>query len=215
MVTLTCPVCNKDYEVVRRYRSKRKYCSKACSGEAKKLLYKGRYYHFNKLDNEKEADICRLYKDELMPANTIAPLFDVCTATIVRVIRKYHIERTPSQAAYLRVKQHPDIVASVAAQKIGKFCGNKSVRYKNGSGMWTVNIFKRDGYTCQDCGLHEPEIIEAHHIISKKEAPEKQYDLDNGVTLCPNCHKRRHIQLTKNGTYRAKTYGDIWQLEQA
>lgn len=215
MVTLTCPICNRDFDIVRRNRSKRKYCSRECSGEAKHQQYKGRYFHFHKLNDEKEKEICSLYTDKLMTAQSIAPLFDVSTGTIIRVVRKHHIERSTHEAAMLRCKSHPEVIARAAKKKLGMFVGEKSPRYKNGSGMWSTNVLIRDNYTCQDCGLHEPEILEVHHIVSKQVAPEKQFDLDNGITLCPNCHKRRHIQITKNGTFRAKTKVEvpIWQSE--
>ncbi|MHB9032337.1 MAG: HNH endonuclease [Anaerolineae bacterium] len=209
LVTLVCPICNRDFEVVRRLRSKRKYCSQACAGKAKKDAYIGRHFVFHKLNDEKEKEICRLYTDEKMPAMLIAPLFDVSVATIIRVVRKHHLERTTSEAALLRAQQHPEITKQSAEKKRGMFIGEKSFLYKNGSGRWATNIFERDNYTCQDCGLHEPEIVEAHHIISKMADPEKQFDLSNGVTLCPNCHKRRHIQTTKNGTLRSKTCREV------
>lgn len=215
LVTLVCPICFRDFEVVRSNRGKRKYCSQSCSSEAKKVLYKDRYFHFHKLDEIKEKEICSLYVEKEMPASRIAPLFNVSNATITRVIRKHHVERSVSEASILRVKQHPEIVIQANQKKIGRFCGTKSARYTNGSSMWQKNIFERDGYKCQDCGLYEPEIVEAHHVVPKKIAPELEFDLTNGITLCPNCHKRRHVQITKNGTLRSKTKHevDIWQLE--
>lgn len=54
--------------------------------------------------------------------------------------------------------------------------------------QWSQEIFKRDDYTCALCndrGGH----LEAHYIIPRSECPEKKFDLDNGVTLCINCHR--------------------------
>lgn len=205
MVTLTCPICGNDFEVIRSKRSKRKYCSYGCSNEMKRRTYVGRTYTFHKLSVEKEKEICKLYVDKLMPTTKIAPIYDISVSTVTRVLRKYHVERTQSEAAILCRKQHADIYAKADLKKVGLLVGKKSPKYINGSGKWAVNIFERDGYTCQDCGLHEPEIVEAHHIIHKRIAPELQFELSNGVTLCPNCHRRRHVQITKTGTLRIKT----------
>ncbi len=43
--------------------------------------------------------------------------------------------------------------------------------------------YERDGYKCVECG--EDAGIEAHHIVYEEE-------LDNLVTLCHSCHKKRH-----------------------
>lgn len=201
-----CPICQKPFEV-KPYQNRRKYCSYACVDEMKRQQYKGRHYHFHKLDDEKEREICELYKDKEMPANTIAPIFNVSIATIIRVIRKHKIERTVKEAAALRIKQNPDLAKLAAQKKIGRFLGEKSPLYKNGCGRWTRNVMERDNYTCQDCGLHDPEIVEAHHIKPRKEFPELAYDIDNGVTVCPNCHKRRHLHLCKDGKYRPRMGG--------
>lgn len=61
-----------------------------------------------------------------------------------------------------------------------------SSKYKN----WRLSIFKRDNYTCQKCGSKEK--INAHHLYSWKEYPEKRYDLENGITLCEKCHIKVH-----------------------
>lgn len=52
-------------------------------------------------------------------------------------------------------------------------------------------ILERDEYTCQDCGK-ENENFNAHHIIPTSESEEKAHDIDNGVTLCIECHASRH-----------------------
>jgi 5-methylcytosine-specific restriction endonuclease McrA len=59
---------------------------------------------------------------------------------------------------------------------------------------------ERDDYTCQRCGLCEPEIMEADHVIPKSERPDLQYALENLITLCPNCHRRKTIREHKART---------------
>ena len=61
-------------------------------------------------------------------------------------------------------------------------------RYKK----WRANIFARDDWTCQTCSRRscsgDKVYIEAHHINSWAQYPEERYDLENGVTLCKECH---------------------------
>ena len=77
--------------------------------------------------------------------------------------------------------------------------------------QWRLNIFKRDNYTCREC-FKRGGYLEAHHIkriiiIIREAIPnykdlrgfqiknrlieyEPLWDLNNGLTLCLNCHKK-------------------------
>ena len=52
---------------------------------------------------------------------------------------------------------------------------------------WRIAVFERDGYRCQACGL-VGVYLEAHHIKSYANYPDLRYEIDNGVTLCRECH---------------------------
>ena len=54
---------------------------------------------------------------------------------------------------------------------------------------WQRQALIRDDYTCQMCGLRDPEIMEVDHIVPKSVAPELRHKLYNLVTLCPNDHR--------------------------
>ena len=60
---------------------------------------------------------------------------------------------------------------------------------------WREQVFLRDGYCCQECGSKEH--IQAHHIESWKRNKTKRFDVNNGITLCRECHLKAH-----NGCWR-------------
>jgi HNH endonuclease len=62
---------------------------------------------------------------------------------------------------------------------------------------WRYKCLERDNYTCRECKLREPEIMEVDHIKQKGKHPQLRYVLNNLQTLCPNCHKRKTIKELK------------------
>ena len=54
---------------------------------------------------------------------------------------------------------------------------------------WRKNVFKRDNFTCQLCGI-KGVTLNADHIKSFSGHPELRFELSNGRTLCIACHKK-------------------------
>lgn len=66
---------------------------------------------------------------------------------------------------------------------------------------WRNSIFKRDNYTCQCCEKVKG-YINAHHIDGYNWCKEGRVHINNGITLCRDCHKTFHILYGKgNNTY--------------
>lgn len=62
------------------------------------------------------------------------------------------------------------------------------------SRIWSQTVFQRDNYTCKICGDNKGGNLNAHHLNGWNAFPEQRFDLDNGVTLCTDCHKEFHSQ---------------------
>ena len=73
--------------------------------------------------------------------------------------------------------------------------------------QWKSDVFTRDDFTCQDCGDNISGNLETHHIksfssiLQKYEITtleqalecEELWDINNGITLCEECHKKAEI----------------------
>lgn len=71
--------------------------------------------------------------------------------------------------------------------------------------QWRKAVFVRDKFTCTCCGarnykgLGKTVRLEAHHIDDWKNNVDKRYDVDNGATLCQDCHIKFHSLFGKHG----------------
>lgn len=54
---------------------------------------------------------------------------------------------------------------------------------------WRSEVFKRDRYRCQACGIRSKELC-ADHVLCWAHHPRKRFDISNGRTLCKTCHRR-------------------------
>lgn len=54
---------------------------------------------------------------------------------------------------------------------------------------WAKDVKDRDKYTCQKCGNKSGGNLNSHHLMKFSEYPELRTVLDNGITLCEECHK--------------------------
>ena len=57
---------------------------------------------------------------------------------------------------------------------------------------WRKSVLRRDKYLCQEClryGRKTPA-EQAHHKKPRRDYPDLQYDVSNGVALCTKCHDK-------------------------
>ena len=86
---------------------------------------------------------------------------------------------------------------------------------------WAGYVRQRDQYTCRRCGAKRSRMA-AHHIKSILDYPELALDVENGITLCPNCHtivhweesRRRNMPEVNAFCMRCKEKRDMKEPEQ-
>jgi hypothetical protein len=73
-------------------------------------------------------------------------------------------------------------------------------------GRWSKAVRARDRHICQRCkraGQH------AHHVAPRSQRPDLRLDLENGMTLCLDCHEWVHKnpkQAEASGFLNRETY---------
>lgn len=96
---------------------------------------------------------------------------------------------------------------------------NSGLKNPNSSGgkirYWKKETMKRDNYTCRFCGIDDKDVLEIDHIKSKSLYPLLMYDIDNLITLCANCHRKKTKQdrESKQIKFRSKKIKPITLLQ--
>lgn len=113
------------------------------------------------------------------------------------------------------IKQKPERISKRSGENHWNWNGGntppdmkirKSVEYK----LWRTAVFERDNWTCIWCGYKG--YVEADHIKQFCDYPELRFAIDNGRTLCKECHlktdtwgKRSKGKCKGNGMPRTLT----------
>jgi HNH endonuclease len=109
------------------------------------------------------------------------------------LISRMYITGMPSHiyvaTAYLLDYYCPIWRECVEPKILGTIVSRNSKEYR----QWVKDVYKRDSYTCQDCGSKEN--IQAHHIEPYSENIYLRVDIDNGVTLCGAYHSKEHTSI--------------------
>jgi 5-methylcytosine-specific restriction endonuclease McrA len=86
---------------------------------------------------------------------------------------------------------HSAMVADKAPTWIdGKSLERNRARHGKELKEWRAKVFKRDNFTCKHCGIQKD--LQAHHIIEWSKDESKRFDVNNGITLCIDCHGKVH-----------------------
>lgn len=172
----------------------------------------------------------RLRKARQKDINDVKKLFD--EKGLVLVSSDYVNNRTNldfyCKIHNKEIQQASEYMVSKAKVSVCKYCigeyhserqlGEKSHRWKGGVReknqalretleykRWRESVFKRDNYTCQKCKSYGVN-LHAHHIYPFSEYEDLRHVVDNGITLCADCHDSRvsgsfhNIYGTRNNT---------------
>lgn len=146
------------------------------------------------------------HKQDILIKKQNAPDFVQRRSLIASDIHKDnpHIAKMISQKAKKRwaspnFKEEMKVVFSAAKQGIDiddwkgfKTPENVRIRSSKEYADWRLSVFKRDNFTCQICDDAKGGNLQAHHLSFFASDIEKRFDINNGVTLCEECHRKIH-----------------------
>jgi 5-methylcytosine-specific restriction endonuclease McrA len=101
-------------------------------------------------------------------------------------LKKLELKRTEAQKRYLseihKGSKNPQWKGGVTPLY-------KQIRKSKDYDLWRRAVYERDNYTCVWCGYTGKKLV-ADHIKPFAVYPELRFAIDNGRTLCIDCHKK-------------------------
>lgn len=116
------------------------------------------------------------------------------------------IKKNPDKHPMLGKKRSKETCKKISLGRMGKYSGDKcnfwlggvtpenhKIRSSTEYKLWRTAVFERDNYTCIWCGAKNGKgkkvCLHADHIKEFAYYPELRFAIDNGRTLCIDCHK--------------------------
>jgi len=175
-----CDECNKPYS------GSKKFCSLSCA-------WKGRNLNISGLKIGWELSRKRKGKKSPETSGVNHPLWGKHRSIEV----KNKISKTRIATGIASGVKNPNWKNGITHIK---YTIHTSVLYQG----WRKSVFIRDRYTCQECNDDTGGNLEAHHIksfalilkenniktLNEAIICQELWDINNGKTLCVNCHKK-------------------------
>lgn len=207
-----CTICGKPlYRRPCEFKEGVEFCCKECKSE----LYKNRF-------KEKGLPIGLKIGHELTKQtrnnNRIGTKQSQKTKDKISIANKLFWENNPQKAKERGQKQSKNSTRKTELHILIR----STEKYKE----WRKSVFKRDDYICQKCGVRSKKgvavYLQAHHkkplslilhennikyndfkTLQKLLNLDELWDINNGETLCLDCHKKIH---KKNNIYVRRRY---------
>lgn len=168
-----CRNCDKEYETKPSIRLK--YCGQKCYWESLKGCFPLWW-------NKRKAKMikCENRGEEVVPSNNYLKRKH-CSLQCYLNCRCKHYKHTEETKRKLSGSNHYN-------WKGGNNNPLKILRTSFEYKKWRQRVFKRDYWTCQICG-YKGQKIDANHIYPFATYPNSRFEVENGITLCKNCHE--------------------------
>lgn len=191
MITKRCFICRKEFETYpsRLKKGLGKYCSKVCSDKFT-LIKKG----------QRISPKTEFQKGNKINVGINNPMYGISSTrkgiTFIPILKCLTCKK--DFKSYINSKGVRKRFCSKSCSKFNLYNPmwkngiseiNDRIRHTKEYILWRTAVFMRDDYTCQGCGERGGR-LEADHIKPFSLYPELRFAIDNGRTLCHECHKQ-------------------------
>jgi len=127
------------------------------------------------------------YREKWASKRTVAKQFSVSDRVIDRILQETGEPRKSlSDIRDWIGPKHPCWKNSISDEE------RNHRRDFNAQAKWRMKIFERDEFQCQKCHDNRGHNLHAHHIEPHYRNKDTRWQLNNGVTLCSECHRLYH-----------------------
>lgn len=114
----------------------------------------------------------------ILGVRAMCKMLDIELSALDELKRKHFVSDLPSdEFGHIKISTWSDVLG-------------KKERNTFANEEWKKKVKTRDGNICVKCGSREN--LHVHHILAYSKYPEMRYDVDNGITLCKDCHLKEH-----------------------
>jgi len=167
MVKLTCKICTSHFKVIPSRKDTASFCSMAC----RNIHYRGQRF----------SSATEFKKGQTSPnKGKKCPWARNNPQAFTKGFKPWNFRKSVPQYSG---EKHWNWKGGVSEECVKI---RQSVEYK----AWRDSVFARDNYTCVWCGDDRGGNLEADHIKPFAYFPELRLSIDNGRTLCSDCHKK-------------------------
>ncbi len=187
--TKQCKTCGKIFykkvNVSRKKWATMKYCSNPCINKGRISKFRG----LRPMPEERKQHLREVLKGRT--TNTGKTHFKKGNKIGVKTqFKKGNITwNTGKKNPYFTGPNNPNWKGGITPE-------HKKIRWSLKYKKFREEIFKRDNYTCQECGRKRKKgdrvILNAHHKKSFTKYKELRFVKSNVITLCQECHKKKH-----------------------
>ena len=201
---LPCDNCGKSIYVFPCLLKEYKYhfCNVKCHDEFQKDRPSGR--KGEKFSKTHKENLSNAHKGYIMPQEQKDKIGKAISGqTRLPITDKHRQNLIKSHIGYIMpISQKIAIGRANSGEKCHLWKGgitpeNERIRHSMEMRLWREAVYERDNYTCQICKQKGGK-LHPHHIWNFALFTYLRFNVDNGITLCKECHFELHERFMKN-----------------
>lgn len=189
MIVINCKNCNVEIKTYPSRIGRKHFCSRHCSAQ---FNFTDKHYNLGK-----QPWLGKHHTEESIKKMSLANKgkhYSSNTEFKIGQIPSNKGKKSPLLSERNRINNPTKRGAESHLWKGGITPINSKIRNSTEYSIWRKAIFERDNYTCQECGERGGH-LNAHHIKPFSIFPELRLDMNNGISLCNDCHKTKHKMI--------------------